>query len=189
MGNNPISSVDPDGGACFDTDGNPITCPPDYEGFNNLVSVQYFDNGNPVSLANPTLETQIGTSQNQDLMFDELGVLTLPVAEGASIAGVAAFAAPLTSLIFLSGGGEPNYELTVSSGNAFSMTYSEVENISTRKNKTEYFLQYGKKEKMKKILQTGVIPTYPNTNQVYLTTSMLTPKEAFIELFMGLYTH
>lgn len=27
MGNNPISSIEPDGGQCYDADGNPITCP------------------------------------------------------------------------------------------------------------------------------------------------------------------
>ena len=27
MGNNPVSSIDPDGGQCYDSDGNPMTCP------------------------------------------------------------------------------------------------------------------------------------------------------------------
>ena len=47
MGNNPISSIDPDGGTCVDADNNPITCPEGYGAFSGpTVDTGVFDNGN-----------------------------------------------------------------------------------------------------------------------------------------------
>jgi hypothetical protein len=51
MGNNPISSIDPDGGFCFDANGNSIPCPDGYGQYNG-PTVEHMNFGNSAMISN-----------------------------------------------------------------------------------------------------------------------------------------
>lgn len=70
MGNNPINFIDPDGGTCYDAQGNQIPCP---DGYNNF-DIPYLEDikfgGEPVSnMTNALDEVFIGNKSGNSLPF------------------------------------------------------------------------------------------------------------------------